>query len=464
MGKKSIGFIGVGLMGHGAAKNILEGGFPLTVIGHRNREPVDDLLDRGASEALSAAELARKADIIFTCVSDSSVMDKVVLGEDGVLQGAGPGLILVDMTTSEPASTRRLAEALADKGAIMVDGLEMSRQRLRPGMLEATTQPCNHCHGTGLIRSDDSLALQVLRALEEEGTRKRSREVLVKLPVQVANYLMNEKREHLATVETRYGMAVRVEADPTLSGTDFTLEKFKTATRVVPKAPANVVAMDTSWTPDEDEVEEAEVVSDEGEGEGEEKPKKKRRRRSRRKKTGGGEAQAETPSEGNEGAEAAAAEAAPADAVVADPAESDAAEPQPAAPEAEAEETPKPKSRRRTRSRSKAAAQAEAASPVEAEAKVEPAVAEAPSEAPSEEPAVVSEPEPEPAAEAKPKKRARARAKAPAPSSAPAEPATEAPAAEPVASEPALEPVAAEAEPAAEVDGKKKKGWWSFGR
>lgn len=122
MEKKRIGFIGVGLMGHGAAKNILQGGFALTVLAHRNREPVDDLLDRGACEATSAAELARNADVIFTCVSDSSVMDKVVLGEGGVIEGAGPGLVLVDMTTSEPTSTRRLADALADKGAIMVDG------------------------------------------------------------------------------------------------------------------------------------------------------------------------------------------------------------------------------------------------------------------------------------------------------------------------------------------------------
>ncbi|MEM8951197.1 MAG: NAD(P)-dependent oxidoreductase [Pseudomonadota bacterium] len=119
---KKIGFIGVGLMGHGAAKNILEGGFPLTVLAHRNREPVDDLLKRGATEASSAAELASAVDILFTCVSDSRVMQSVIHGDKGVLSGAKPGLVLVDMTTAEPASTLALAGALAVKEAIMVDG------------------------------------------------------------------------------------------------------------------------------------------------------------------------------------------------------------------------------------------------------------------------------------------------------------------------------------------------------
>lgn len=117
-----VGFIGVGLMGHGAAKNILEGGYPLTVMANRNRVPVDDLLGRGAKEAGTAAELAAEVDLLFTCVSDSSVMNQVVLGENGVLAGAHDGLVLVDMTTAEPASTLALADALATKGTKIVDG------------------------------------------------------------------------------------------------------------------------------------------------------------------------------------------------------------------------------------------------------------------------------------------------------------------------------------------------------
>jgi 3-hydroxyisobutyrate dehydrogenase-like beta-hydroxyacid dehydrogenase len=119
---KRIGFIGVGLMGHGAAKNILEGGYPLTVLAHRNRVPVDDLVGRGASEAKSPVELASMVDVLFTCVSDSRVMETVVTGENGVLEGARKGLVLVDMTTAEPSSTLDLASALAAKGATMVDG------------------------------------------------------------------------------------------------------------------------------------------------------------------------------------------------------------------------------------------------------------------------------------------------------------------------------------------------------
>src|SRR6056297_340920 len=122
--------------------------------------------------------------------------------------------------------------------------LEMSRQRLRPGMIEATTQPCPACHGTGLIRSDDNLALSILREIEEEGVRRRSREVVVKCPVGIANYLMNFKREHVAQIEARYGLSVRVEGDPMLISPDFSLEKFKTATRSVPEAVAPVVSVD----------------------------------------------------------------------------------------------------------------------------------------------------------------------------------------------------------------------------
>ena len=119
---KRIGFIGAGLMGHGAAKNILAGGFPLTVLGHRNRRPVEDLIGRGAREAKTAAELAADVDILFTCVPDSEVMENVVLGENGVLEAAHKGLVLIDMTTAEPGSTLKLAAMLAAKGAAMIDG------------------------------------------------------------------------------------------------------------------------------------------------------------------------------------------------------------------------------------------------------------------------------------------------------------------------------------------------------
>ncbi|MBB1497539.1 ribonuclease E/G [Paracoccus sp. MC1862] len=179
------------------------------------------------------------------------------------------GLIVIDFIDMDErknnaAVEKRFKDALKnDRARIQVGRIsgfglmEMSRQRLRPGMLESTTQQCPHCHGTGLIRSDDSMALTILRAIEEEGTRKRSREVLVKAPVAVANYLMNQKREHIATMEARYGLSVRVEADPGLISPDYTLEKFKTATRAVPEPSSAALSVDARLMAQIDEHEDA---------------------------------------------------------------------------------------------------------------------------------------------------------------------------------------------------------------
>jgi ribonuclease E len=225
------------------------------------------------------------------------------------------GLIVIDFIDMDErknnaAVENRMKDKLkTDRARIQVGRIsgfglmEMSRQRLRPGMIEATTKPCPHCHGTGLIRSDDSLALSILRQIEEEGTRRRSREVLVRCPIDIANYLMNQKREHIAQIEARYGLSVRIEGDAHLVSPDFTLEKFKTATRVVAVASAPVVSVDTSIMAqvdaEEAEAEEEEVAEEEvietpeveadAETNGEDKPKRKRRRRRRRKSGNGSE-------------------------------------------------------------------------------------------------------------------------------------------------------------------------------
>ena len=81
---KKIGYMGVGFMGHGAAKNILEKGFPLTVLGHKNREPVDDLLKRGAQEASTPADLALRSDIVFMCLPSSRHVEEAVFSESGI--------------------------------------------------------------------------------------------------------------------------------------------------------------------------------------------------------------------------------------------------------------------------------------------------------------------------------------------------------------------------------------------
>ncbi len=222
------------------------------------------------------------------------------------------GLIVIDFIDMEErrnnaAVEKRFKERLKnDRARIQVGRIsgfglmEMSRQRLRPGMIEATTQPCPHCHGTGLIRSDDNLALAILRQLEEEGTRRRSREVLVKAPVSVANYLMNQKREHIAGIEAAYGLSVRIEADPFLISPDFSVEKFKTATRAIPEAAAPVVSVDASLMADIDENAAQEVVEDEALEEAP-APKKRRRRRRRRRSSGSGQGGDAQQGNGNEG-------------------------------------------------------------------------------------------------------------------------------------------------------------------
>jgi hypothetical protein len=120
MEKERIGFVGVGLMGHGMAKNIVGKGFPLTVVAHRNRAPVDDLVARGAHEARSLVELAEASDVVVLCVTGSPQVEAVVAGPDG-LAAAGRPLLVVDCSTSDPSSTVRLAAELAPRGISLID-------------------------------------------------------------------------------------------------------------------------------------------------------------------------------------------------------------------------------------------------------------------------------------------------------------------------------------------------------
>jgi ribonuclease E len=216
------------------------------------------------------------------------------------------GLIVIDFIDMDErrnniAVEKRLKDKLqSDRARIQVGRIsgfglmEMSRQRLRPGMLEASTQPCAHCHGTGLIRSQDSLGLTILRELEEEGGRARSKEVLIKAPISIANFLINQKREHISQIEQRHGMAVRIEADPFLISPDYTIEKFKTATRIVPVSTPTVSSVDFALMEEideqgqeDDQADAIEAVESTEDGDA---PKKRRRRRRRRR--GGSDASA----------------------------------------------------------------------------------------------------------------------------------------------------------------------------
>jgi hypothetical protein len=117
----TIGFIGVGLMGHGMAKNIVTKGYPLVVMGHRNRAPVDDLLARGATEAKTPRELAQRCDIVHLCVSGSPQVEAVMHGADGIFASDKRGLIVIDCSTSNPVSTLALVDTANRRGMTFVD-------------------------------------------------------------------------------------------------------------------------------------------------------------------------------------------------------------------------------------------------------------------------------------------------------------------------------------------------------
>jgi ribonuclease E len=412
------------------------------------------------------------------------------------------GLIVIDFIDMDErknnaAVEKRMKDRLkTDRARIQVGRIsgfglmEMSRQRLRPGMIEATTAPCPSCHGTGLIRSDDNMALSILRQIEEEGTRKRSREVVVKCPVGIANFLMNMKREHIAQIEGRYGLSVRIEGDPMLVSPDFSLEKFKTATRTVIATPPPVVLADSSMMDgfedeDEDEIED-DVVADEApaaetsaptppaSGDEEQKPKRRRRRRRRRSKSSGSGENGDNGENGNGSDESE--EVSSSEAPSEPESEADTAPAVEAEPETAEAKPAKPKSTR-SRSRSKkteaAEAEAEATPATEETAEAQPSEEEAPAPKPKRttrsrskktEPAEVPvevAAEETPAAEAEPAPVAEEPV-APAPEAEPEpEPVAETPAPQP---EPEPEPEPVTADTGSERDSKpKKRGWWSLG-
>ena len=425
------------------------------------------------------------------------------------------GLIVIDFIDMDErrnniAVEKRLKDKLqSDRARIQVGRIsgfglmEMSRQRLRPGMLEASTQPCAHCHGTGLIRSQDSLGLTILRELEEEGGRARSKEVLIKAPISIANFLINQKREHISQIEQRHGMAVRIEADPFLISPDYTIEKFKTATRIVPVTTTTVSSVDFALMEEIDEQgqedDQADVIEAVEPPEDGDAPKKRRRRRRRRR--GGSDALAGDQSQEEGSQEEAPAEAPALDtegeadkpkrrrrtrggakaklveensedhseAMIAGREEAAVADPEPATDEADvaavAEAAPaeKPKRVRKPR-KTKAQREAEEAEAAQTTARV----------AAVEEAVVAEEAAPEGAVEkpaAKPKRVRKPAAKkavpvedapadVPAPEAVEPDPVPEAVAAPVAQADPA--PVAAEPE-AEKPAAPKKRGWWSRG-
>ncbi len=147
------------------------------------------------------------------------------------------GLIVIDFIDMEEnrnnrAVERQMKEVLEhDRARIQVGRisnfglLEMSRQRLRSGILEGSTRPCPHCEGTGTVRSVESAALLILRACEEEGARERSASITVRTNQDTAAYVLNHKRRELLEFEDLYGMVAVIEVDAALKGDEFEIER-----------------------------------------------------------------------------------------------------------------------------------------------------------------------------------------------------------------------------------------------
>ncbi|MBI3197010.1 MAG: ribonuclease E/G, partial [Rhodospirillales bacterium] len=224
------------------------------------------------------------------------------------------GLVVIDFIDMEETRHQRQVEhkvkdamrtdrARIQIGRISAFGLlEMSRQRLRPSLLEHSTELCPHCAGIGRIRSIESASLHALRAIEEEGVRRRATEILVNVPPKVALYLLNQKRHTLSEIETRYGFMVSVEADDELNAADCEIERVRTRredrdrpAQELARANYDEVAREAPLGDEPDDVEDREAGepgetgerserrSEGEEGEGRDGGRGRRRRRRRRR-------------------------------------------------------------------------------------------------------------------------------------------------------------------------------------
>ncbi|MBO6560348.1 MAG: ribonuclease E/G [Nisaea sp.] len=226
------------------------------------------------------------------------------------------GLVVIDFidmdeSRNQHAVERRMKEAMKNDRARIQLGrishfglMELSRQRLRPSVFEASTQVCSQCSGSGRVRSTDSTALHVLRAIEEEGIKQKSNEIAVFVPSEVGFYILNKKRDALAAIELRYGFRVFLEADDTLIPPDMRIE------RMIPKPASEkldlAAPITAAPTYDEDEDE----VSEERDDERRSKRSRRRRRRGGDKRAAEQQDQGDSVSEDAETGDEAAAEAA----------------------------------------------------------------------------------------------------------------------------------------------------------
>ena len=224
------------------------------------------------------------------------------------------GLIVIDFIDMEDsrntsAVERSLKESMRNDRARIQIGrishfglLEMSRQRLRTGLLETSSERCSACGGSGLVRSADSMALQVLRAIEEEGLRHRNDEITVTVPDSVALYILNQKRRLLGEIENRHGFRVVVESDDEIAPPEFRIDLTGAETTHEQRAAdaggpaeAGLPEEDVEFASDDEPEETDDLIARAADEDEAEKPRK-RRRRGRR----GGRRRTRRPDESDE--------------------------------------------------------------------------------------------------------------------------------------------------------------------
>ena len=394
------------------------------------------------------------------------------------------GLVVIDFIDMEQSShVRKVEKAMKEAlkndrariqvGRISSFGLmEMSRQRLRTGVLEASTKACPHCEGTGLMRTASSAGLSALRIVEDEAARGRGDKILLRAGAEAAIYVLNKKRGELAEIEERYGVTVEVAIEEAFEGARMTVESSgpRPQPKERPAAQPILIEEEEEYLPEENEVEE----EAEARAERDDDSEAGRRRRRRRRRGGRGRRRDSEQAEGDEELPETADEASEAELLGAEEEAEEAAagedakkarrrrggrgrhgrgegaaevdvaaniapdEPpmadlpiaeEPVAADAQATEDEKPKTRRRPRARKKADQSTEA----------EPAVSVA---------LAVPGPVPDPGADETPKRKPRAKKKA---DDAPKEP-------KPVARRAAATPMP---EPSNEdAPGEPRRGWW----
>ncbi|MBT5918123.1 MAG: ribonuclease E/G, partial [Alphaproteobacteria bacterium] len=291
------------------------------------------------------------------------------------------GLVVIDfIDMDESRNARNVERRIKDKlksdrariqvGRISPFGLlEMSRQRLRPSLQEASTEVCNHCEGTGVVRSIESSALHLLRAIEEEGIRGRAAEINVHAATAVAIYLLNQKRSSVLTLEERFNMDISVAADESLVPPDFRMERLHSRSDDEMEAIASdVVSMVAYDDPEDDVEEEVTETRDEESDEGAAKKRRRRGKRGGRRRRGANEE--ETSTEENSNGDAA--EAKPSESKASEEASSTENTPE-NTEEGEKEDKPRRRRRRPRRRRGAANNNAEPGAEATAEASTETA-------------------------------------------------------------------------------------------